>query len=125
MNIVEVSYCSWNCKFHRSELSNEVFQIFSSYVALCGQHIEEGNYPWAIIIQEIKCTCLHYHSTYHDFLYTSPVSLCYHQILDAHQVFYLIGKRQEEPLEILDGAIKNLSLLPGPALHCCDYVTHI
>ena len=74
---------------------------------------------------EGNCDCLHVDHPTQDFLGTGQIYLPRQNILGAFQVLGLIAQVQEEPLEGLGGAIKDLLLSFGPALHLYDDITHI
>ena len=106
-------------------MTNQTLQIFPADAVLCRRKIKKGKEILDIMIQEGDCAWLYVGIPPHYLLNTGPISLPHQEIIYTHRVLCLIGQVKEDPLEGLDGAIYDLELYIGTALHCCDYVSHV
>ena len=116
LDVVEVCYRYWHRKVQGSKITKQVLQIFPDDTTFCGRNIQKVKELLELPFWEGYFACLHVKHHPKDFLDTGPVSLPCQELLETHQVIFILGQGQEETLEGSEGSVEYLALSFGPAL---------
>ena len=104
--MVEFYHRHWHRKLHGAKLSNQALQIFPTNTTWCIRNIQKVKELLELPLLEGDVACLHVNHPPKDFLGIGPVSIPCQELLENHQVIFILGRGQEETLEGLECSVE-------------------